>query len=521
MRTLRVGIIDILGKSVSKTAYSRFTRANNASIMPQVVAVWCEAEGHHVSMAYYNGYEPMAGSVPDNVDIVFINAFSQTAMLAYALSHYFRSRGAVTVIGGPHSRSYPEDAQKYFDYAVGFTTRDVIRDILQDCTPQRPLGQYLSAAKQPEHLPSVRERWKFMTPILEKARFIKLIPMIGSLGCPYTCSFCIDARVPYQPLDFDVLKADLRFIGQQKLPRSLVAWHDPNFGVRFNDYLDTIEEAVRPGSLSFIAESSLSLLTEANVKRLQHNGFKAILPGIESWFDMGNKSKTRYVNGMEKVRQVAEIANMITAYVPYMQGNFIFGLDMDEGPEPFELTKRFVDLAPGVYPHFSLLTSYGRNAPTSLEYQRTGRVLNVPFHFLNQLHAMNVRPANYTWPQLYDYIGDLYAYTFSNTALARRFKATKSMVTRLEQLFRGISSERHHKYPSHLKMRRRFDDPQVLRYFEGETLELPDFYIKPIQQDLGPLWEWLPEGAMYHDPNAFVKCLDASAVTSHADVAVD
>ena len=33
--------------------------------------------------------------------------------------------------------------------------------------------------------------------------------MIGSFGCPYSCSFCIDATVPYQPLDYDELKADL------------------------------------------------------------------------------------------------------------------------------------------------------------------------------------------------------------------------------------------------------------------------------------------------------------------------
>ena len=39
------------------------------------------------------------------------------------------------------------------------------------------------------------------------------------------------------------------------------------------------------------------------MKRLQKNGFKAILPGIESWFDLGNKSKTRRT-GMDKVKLV-------------------------------------------------------------------------------------------------------------------------------------------------------------------------------------------------------------------------
>ena len=108
--------------------------------------------------------------------------------------------------------------------------------------------------------------------------------MLGSLGCPYTCSFCIDATVPYQPLDFEVMKDDLRFLLKvQKRPR--IGWHDPNFGVRFDDYMGAIEEAVPPDRIDFIAESSLSLLTESHLKRLQRNGFKAILPGVESWYE--------------------------------------------------------------------------------------------------------------------------------------------------------------------------------------------------------------------------------------------
>lgn len=41
--------------------------------------------------------------------------------------------------------------------------------------------------------------------------------------------------------------------------------------------------------IDFIAESSLSLLSEPHLERLKRNGFKALLPGIESWFDLGNK----------------------------------------------------------------------------------------------------------------------------------------------------------------------------------------------------------------------------------------
>src|SRR5207302_7339994 len=114
-----------------------------------------------------------------------------------------------------------------------------IAEILDNCTPQRPVGRQLSATKQPASLPGVRERWKFIVPTLKKAPFLKMVPMIGSMGCPYTCSFCIDSVVPYQALDFEVLREDLRFL-LTKFKKPLVVWHDPNFGIRFEDYMNAI-----------------------------------------------------------------------------------------------------------------------------------------------------------------------------------------------------------------------------------------------------------------------------------------
>ena len=290
--------------------------ANFASIMPQVIAAWCEEDGHSVSYVCYTGFEDLINELPEKVDLVFIGAFTEAAQTAYALSNLFQSRGAITVLGGPHARCYPQDAQKYFDYVTGFTDKTIIREILNDCSQYRPEGLYLKAKTQPSSLPGVRERWKFIDQTLRKATIIKMVPMIGSLGCPYTCSFCIDSVVPYQQLDLQVMKDDLSFL-LTKYKRPLVGWHDPNFGVRFNEILDAIEEAVPPGSIDFIAESSLSLLSEPHLKRLKRNGFKAILPGIESWYDLGNKSKTGQMRGMDKVKEVSEHVNMILRNIPY------------------------------------------------------------------------------------------------------------------------------------------------------------------------------------------------------------
>jgi hypothetical protein len=253
------------------------------------------------------------------------------------------------------------------------------------------MGRHLTAARQPSELPPLEARWTVVEATLAKAPVLQFVPMIGSLGCPYTCSFCIDSTVEYQPLGFDQIREDLRFL-LGKLSRPRVGWHDPNFGVRFDDYMGAIENAVPPGRIDFLAESSLSLLSEPHLQRLKKNGFKAILPGIESWFALGNKARTGRETGLAKVERVAVHVNMITRYIPYVQTNFVLGLDTDSGPEPFELTKRFLDLAPGAFPAFSLLSAFGRAAPLNLELQRAGRVLPFPFHFLNANKAMNVVP---------------------------------------------------------------------------------------------------------------------------------
>ncbi|MDF2187968.1 radical SAM protein [Paraflavitalea sp. CAU 1676] len=505
MQKLQICVLDLVCKGPTNTLWARIMHANLASIMPQVIATWCEQEGHQVTMICYTGSEDLSKEIPSNVDLLFISSFTQAALLAYAISNYARSKGAVTVLGGPHARCYPDDAIQYFDYVLGFTNRLTIMEVLSSCTAQRPVGKYLSAGKQPADLCGVRERWKFIEPTLQKAPFLKIVPMLGSVGCPYTCPFCIDASVPYQSLDFQVIKEDLRFL-LEKFKRPWVAWHDPNFGIRFEENMEAIASAAPPKSFRFIAESSLSVVTEQRVKVLQDNGFMALLPGIESWFDLGNKSKTGRITGDEKVRQVSDHVNMIFGHIPYVQTNFVLGLDSDSGTEPFELTKRFIDRTPQVFPGYSLLTAFGEAAPLNLEYQQAGRVLPFPFHFLNNHLAMNIKPKNYDWVDFYDKVIDLTAYSFSPKALYKRFKSASNFSTRWMNLMRAVSSEGYGRLRFFRQVRKNLiSDKSFRAYFEGESKQLPPFYYNVIKKDLGVWWEWLPEKALLHNENAYYE----------------
>ena len=501
----RIGILDLVTKAPTRALYARVMNPSLASVMPQAIAVWCEELGHEVRFVCYTGFEDLRAELPAEMDVLFVGAFTQAAQLAYAISHAFRQRGAVTVLGGPHARCYPDDARRYFDYVLGFTDRTVVEDVLRDCGPHRPLGVQLSSARQPTTLPGVRERWKFIEPTLAKAPTkIKVVPMIGSLGCPYTCSFCIDSVVDYQAMSGEQIRDDLRFL-TGKVRRPVVGWHDPNFGVRFDDILGAIEEAVPPGKISFVAESSLSLLSEPKLERLQKAGFKAMLPGIESWYSLGNKAKTGKKQGMAKVEQVSDHVNMILRYIPYVQTNFVLGLDDDEGEEPFQLTKHFLRRTPGAFPGYSLLSAFGEAAPLNLELQRAGRVLPFPFHFLNNHHAMNVRPKNYDWTEFYDRLIDLSRFSFSWNTMARRARGTTPGFATWFNLIRGVSSEGFGRIRYHSTIRELLQNDKGMRaFFDGETRTVPPFYVQRIKRDLGAWWHSLPDGALEHDPEAYL-----------------
>jgi hypothetical protein len=294
----------------------------------------------------------------------------------------------------------------------------------------------------------------------------------------------------------------------------MVGWHDPNFGVRFDEIMATIEEAAPADRIDFLAESSLSLLSEPHLQRLQRNGFKAILPGVESWFSLGNKSATGGRRGLEKVRHVSDHVNTILRYVPYVQTNFVLGLDDESGAEPFELTARFVEMTPGAFPAYSLLSAFGQGAPLNLDLQRDGRVLPTPFHFLDNNQATNVRPKSYAWTELYDHIIRLRRRSFSWPAIGRRVRANRAPTARWLNFVRAVSSEGFGRIHHDSTVRRLLDEDHSLRrFFEGESAEPPTFYTDRVRRDLGPWWDALPVGALRHDQNAYLKSHEAVAAT--------
>ena len=202
---------------------------------------------------------------------------------------------------------------------------------------------------------------------------------------------------------------------------------------------------------------------------------------------------------------------MIMRYIPYLQVNFVFGLDSDFGSDPFELTKKFLDLSPGSFPGYSLLSAFGQAAPLNLEYMEEDRVLPFPFHFLNNHLAMNVKPKNYDWIRYYDHLIDITEYTFSWKAIFKRIAANSGNVPKWLNFVRAISHEGSGRIKFYKQIRDNLkNDPSFRDYFEGNSTQLPQFYLDIIKKDLGYMWKWLPDGAIYHDHKAYLKKHESS-----------
>ena len=130
----RVGVLDLLADAPPSgwdRVYASQFRRQFVSIPPQAVAVWCRQLGHRVSYATYYGQQPPADLLPDDLDVVFIGAYTKASALAYALAKLFRTRGALTVLGGPHAGAFPTDALRFFDIVVDKCDKTLVDDIVR------------------------------------------------------------------------------------------------------------------------------------------------------------------------------------------------------------------------------------------------------------------------------------------------------------------------------------------------------------------------------------------------------
>jgi hypothetical protein len=186
---MRVAILDLLAdeplRGFGGRLYGMFFRKQFMAITPQAVAVWCRSLGHDVHYATYYGQTDPLDLIPSDLDVLFIAAYTQSSALAYALATIFRHRRVLTVIGGPHARSFPTDCIRFFDIAVKDCDKTLIADILKK---RFSVPAIVTSGRVLSDLPLVEERMadiRIASFHRDRPLLTSIVPMLASTGCPY------------------------------------------------------------------------------------------------------------------------------------------------------------------------------------------------------------------------------------------------------------------------------------------------------------------------------------------------
>ncbi len=487
---MRVGILDLLAmpsRHPASTVYHLVMTKQFASVTPQAIAVWCRQSGHQVFYATYYGVGNPQRRLPSHLDVLFICSCTQVSPLAYALAKLYRRAGTTTVLGGPHARSFPLDCLRFFDIVVKDCNRELVLDIL--CGHVDP-GSVLSSATAFDDLPTVEERMPEIRTagfLLNRWRyFTTTVPLLASVGCPYACNFCVDWRNPFRVLPLDRLAADLRYVGEH-LPGVIVAFHDPNFAVQFDRVLGVIESLPPASRPPYMIESSLSILRGGRMTRLKATNCIAVAAGVESWIDYSNKVGVGRLVGMAKVEHVAEHFSMLSENLPYLQANFIFGLDVDQGDEPIMLTKEFMTRAPFVWPAVNIPVPFG-GTPLHAEYSGNGRILEaMPFGFYYAPYLVTTLK-HYDPVTFYEKLTALLSFSASRDMFRLRQKSYRNrLVGRVNWARTFWTRAEIGVYRRLLNMLRQ--DSAFREFHEGRATSLPEFYHRVYERSLGPFAE--------------------------------
>jgi hypothetical protein len=275
----------------------------------------------------------------------------------------------------------------------------------------------------------------------------------------------------------------MRYIFQH-FPRLMIGIHDPNFAIKFEQVFNMLEKIPNRKRNLYTIETSLSVLRGSRLERLKSLGDFYIVPGIESWTAYSNKVGAGTKTPRQKLDNVIEQFNIIRHYVTGIQANFMFGLDVDVGDEPIELTKEFADRVPFVMPNFNIPVPFG-NTPLYERYLREDRILRaMPFTFYYMPYLVYTLK-NYSTVDFYEKLIDMVSYISSGSMLLKRLRNAHAPIPSGYNLVKTLSNKQMiGRLRTILNLLN--NDKQFRAFHEHETDVLPEFYHYQYEHFLGP-----------------------------------
>lgn len=275
---MRVAIISVF------TDYHRRGAHHRGGLQPQVGPLiagllpdWCEVE------LINDTWEDPDWS--KTYELVFLSCVHADFDRARQISHYFRKRGACTVLGGGMASTYTHLCLPYFDAVVIGDPEDTVPRIVADARANKLERVYRSRGYSAELVPVPR-----IAQVAHKQMFP--LSVEATRGCPYACDFCALTAIgtrhairPVQTVVRDILagQAALRDAKVASWKRRLIVFYDNNLAGNLKWFRELCL-ALKPLDVRWGACLTFNVIANRELLKLMYDcGCRAVFVGLETF----------------------------------------------------------------------------------------------------------------------------------------------------------------------------------------------------------------------------------------------
>ncbi|HSD40876.1 MAG TPA: radical SAM protein [Burkholderiales bacterium] len=297
---MKVGVISVF------TDYHRRGRHLRGPLQPQIGPLVAALLPPDVEIEVVND----TWDDPDwsrDYDLVLVSALHSDFDRARQISHYWRRRGAKTVIGGPLASAYPQLCQPFFDAVVVGDPESTVPRIHADFAAGRLAPLYRAGPYDPDAVP---------TPRFDLAAGRQIFPLAfeATRGCPFTCEFCTLTGLGTRFHTRAVARVvrDIR-AGQRMLRGKSAFWQRRAVGFMDNNigggraWLRELCDALAPLGVRWASCITFNVLRdEAMLDRLSASGCRLVYVGLESFNPAALADMQKRQNVVGDVRRVVD-----------------------------------------------------------------------------------------------------------------------------------------------------------------------------------------------------------------------
>jgi hypothetical protein len=297
-------------------------------------------------------------------DLVFLSALHSDFDRARQISHYYRRRGAKTVLGGVMATLYPDLCAPYFDaVAIGdpeSTVPRIARDFSAGTLQPRYRGEPYVAERVP-------------TPRLDLVRERQILPLAheATRGCPFTCEFCaltaLGTRHHHRrarDVRDDLAAGRAMLAGRAHAwQRRLAIFYDNNIGGH-PGHLRALCATLADSGLRWGACVTFNVLAdEALLDAMAAGGCRLVYVGLESFNPQAIADMRKHQNAVGETRRVVDACRrrgiLVTA-----------GLMLSPAIDTLEYIARLPELLDAAGLHVPTYISFETPFPGTPHFQR-------------------------------------------------------------------------------------------------------------------------------------------------------